>query len=326
MFSEFKNRSVKDFAFLFLKGMGMGAADVVPGVSGGTIAFITGIYEELLSSIKAIPAAFLLLLKGKIKDAWKTANATFLAVLLGGIGVSVITLAGVITHLLRNHPIPVWSFFFGLILASVWFVAKSMKKYDLQSGILLLISTTAAYLITVASPASTPESLVFVFFSGAIAICAMILPGISGSFILLLLGKYQFIMQSLKSFDVGVILAFGAGCVLGLLSFARVVSFMFKRFHNATLAILTGFMLGSLNKVWPWKEVLEYRINSHGERVPLLEKSISPAAYEKLLQKNPQYSEILIPQDPKILLALGMAIFGFGLVFGLEMLAKKIQK
>jgi putative membrane protein len=310
-----KNRTPKDFLILFLKGMSMGAADVVPGVSGGTIAFISGIYEELLDSIKAIPNAALTFLKGKIKDAWNQANAPVMAVLLSGIALSVLTLAGVITHLLEHYPIPVWSFFFGLIVASVWFVGKSMNRFDVQSLILFLLATAGAYLITVATPSTTPEGLPFIFFSGVVAICAMILPGISGSFILLLMGKYHFIMQALKEVNISIIITFALGCLLGILSFARVVSFMFRRYHNATLAVLTGFMLGSLNKVWPWKEVLERRINSHGESVPFIEKSILPGTYAELTGQHPQVG-----------LALALAGFGFLLVFGLETLAEKTKK
>lgn len=294
--------------------MGMGAADVVPGVSGGTIAFITGIYEELINSIRSVPEALKLFFTGKFKAAFEKANIFFMGVLLAGIGTSVVTLAGVITGLLKNYPIPVWSFFFGLILASTVFVAKSMKKMDVQSVVLFLIGTVIAYIITIAAPSETANSNPVIFFSGAIAICAMILPGISGSFILLLMGKYQFIMDSLKSMDFEVIFFFGGGCLVGLLSFARVVSFMFKRFHQATLALLTGFMIGSLNKVWPWKKVLETRINSKGEEVPFLEESISPAAYEEILQ-----------QDPQILLSIGLALLGFTLVFGIERISQKLN-
>jgi putative membrane protein len=314
MYSE-KNKTPKDYLILFLKGVSMGAADVVPGVSGGTIAFISGIYEELLDSIKAIPGAAIIFLKGKIKEAWKMANAPFMAVLLSGIALSVLTLAGVITHLLEHYPIPVWSFFFGLIVASVWFVGKSMKTFDIQSIVLFILATVGAYLITVATPSSTPENLPFIFFSGVIAICAMILPGISGSFILLLMGKYHFIMQALKEVNLAIIITFAMGCLLGILSFARVVSFMFQRFHNATLAILTGFMLGSLNKVWPWKQVLEYRVNSHGENVPFIEKSVMPATYTEITGQHPQIG-----------LAIALALFGFLLVFALETLAEKTKK
>lgn len=292
----------------------MGAADVVPGVSGGTIAFITGIYEELINSIRSVPEALKLFFTGKSKAAFEKANIFFMAVLLAGIGTSVFTLAAAITRLLKDYPIPVWSFFFGLILASTVFVAKSMKKMDVQSAVLFLTGTVIAYIITIAAPSETANSNPVIFLSGAVAICAMILPGISGSFILLLIGKYQLIMDSLKSMDFEVIFFFGAGCLVGLLSFARVVSFMFKRFHQATLALLTGFMIGSLNKVWPWKKVLETRINSKGEEVPLLEESISPVAYEELLGQNPQ-----IPA------AIGMALIGFTLVFVIERISQKLN-
>ncbi len=306
------NRSIKDYALLYLKGVAMGAADVVPGVSGGTIAFISGIYEELIESIRSIPEAVKTLFTQGIKAAWTKANANFLIVLLAGIGSAVVTLAGLISTLIKEEPVPVWSFFFGLIVASTWFVGKSIKKIDFPAVMLFLGASALAYYITIASPSETPENYAFIFLSGVIAICAMILPGISGSFILLLLGKYLFIMGSLKSLDIPVILVFASGCLIGLLSFARVVSFMFKRFHNATLAVLTGFMLGSLNKVWPWKNVLEYRTNSHGEKVAFIEESVLPNTYADITGS-----------DPQLLAAIGLAAFGFILVFAIEMIAKR---
>lgn len=258
------NRSLKDYALLFLKGIGMGAADVVPGVSGGTIAFIVGIYDELIESIKSINGASLkLLFTGKIAAFWKAINANFLLVLVSGIAVSIFSLAKLITYLLTAHPILIWAFFFGLVLASTWFVSKDIKKWNWKTILCFLIGAVVAYYITVATPAKTPNGLWFIFLSGAIAICAMILPGISGSFILVLLGKYFFVMEAVKNFDITIILVFICGAAIGITSFSRVLSFTLKNYRDVTIAVLTGFMLGSLNKVWPWKDAAESNILPH---------------------------------------------------------------
>ena len=274
-------RQTKDYILLTLKGMGMGAADVVPGVSGGTIAFISGIYEELINTLKSIDLnAAKLLFSGKIADFWKAINGSFLAAVFAGIAISVLSLARVLGYLLENHPVLIWSFFFGLILASALLVGRKIKQWGPPVYIATIIGAAIAFYITVATPATTPTSLWFVFVSGAIAICAMILPGISGSFILLLLGQYRFILDSISALRADVLAVFLAGCAVGLLSFSRLLSWMFARYHDLTVALLTGFMIGSLNKVWPWKNVLSYRTNSHGEEVPFLEKSVLPGGFE----------------------------------------------
>ena len=240
--------------FLALKGMAMGAADVVPGVSGGTIAFIVGIYDELINSIKSINAhSIKLLFTGKIAAFWKAINGNFLCSLLLGIGISVFSLAKLITYLLVHEPVLVWSFFFGLVLASTWFVSKDIKEWNWKTITGVILGALIAYYITVATPAETPTNLFFIFLCGAIAICAMILPGISGSFILVLLGKYFYIMEAVETLDLVVLGVFAVGCFLGITSFSHVLSYALRRFRNVTLAVLSGFMLGSLNKVWPWK-------------------------------------------------------------------------
>lgn len=272
-------RSLRDYVFLALKGMGMGAADVVPGVSGGTIAFISGIYEELIDSIKSINVSSLkTLFKQGIPAFWNQINGTFLVVLLSGIGLSIVTLAKLISYTLQEYPIFIWSFFFGMILSSTWFVAQKITKVDVSAAIAFIVGTAVAYYITIATPTQTPETWWFLFLSGAIAICAMILPGISGSFILLLMGKYHYVLNAVKTLDIKTIVIFALGCGIGIISFAQVVSWLFKKFHNATLALLTGFMLGSLNKVWPWKVVTEY-INSKGE-MDSIPRSVSVREYE----------------------------------------------
>ncbi len=273
-------RSLKEYAFLVLKGMGMGAADVVPGVSGGTIAFIVGIYDELINSIKSINRESLMLLfTGKWSAFWKYINGSFLLSILSGIGISVFSLAKIITWLLIEHPILVWSFFFGLVLASTWFVGKDIKGWNWKTILAFILGAIIAYYITVATPSETPSNLLFIFLCGAIAICAMILPGISGSFILVLLGKYFFIMDAVKNLHLVVLLFFAAGACIGITTFSRLLSYALKKIRNITLAVLSGFMLGSLNKVWPWKETIETYIDSHGISKPLIEANIAPNQY-----------------------------------------------
>ena len=285
---------------LALKGMAMGAADVVPGVSGGTIAFIVGIYDELINSIKSINAHSLkLLFTGKIPSFWKAINGNFLFSILLGIGISVFSLAELITWLLVTHPIMVWAFFFGLVLASTWFVSKDIKEWNVKTVASFIVGAAVAYYITVATPTETPSNLLFIFLCGVIAICAMILPGISGSFILVLLGKYFYIMDAVKGLKFEVLLVFAAGALIGITSFSRVLSFALARFRNSTLALLTGFMLGSLNKVWPWKEKIAMADGFE------LEKNILPNAF--------------------LAEAIVLAIIGFFLVYFLEKLSQKKQ-
>ena len=291
----------------------MGAADAIPGVSGGTIAFITGIYDELLLSINAVDAeALKLLFKMRIREFWAKINGNFLLVLVLGVGVGVILNLLLIDYLLKNHPIPVWSFFFGLILVSAPLILREIKEWNPRTIGMLLFGIVAAYLITILTPTSTPNELWFIFICGAIAICAMILPGISGAFILLLLGKYQYIATSVKELNIVVVLVFIAGCITGLLSFVRFLSWILKNYHNATVALLAGFMLGSLNKVWPWRKVLEYTTNSKGEQIPAFDKSVWPWEYVNVTGK-----------DPQVFLAILMMAFGVLLVVLIEKIAAR---
>lgn len=305
---------MKNALLLYAKGMAMGAADVVPGVSGGTVAFITGIYDELLRSIGAIPNAAGALLRGRVAEAWRIANAGFLVVLFAGILTSVLSLAKLITYLLEHHPIPVWSFFFGLILVSVHLVSKEIQRRSVSRLVSLCLGIGFAYWITVAAPMQWSSSSLSLFFAGAIAICAMILPGISGSFILVLLGLYPVVLGAVKAFDLGVMLIFASGCLVGLLSFSRLLSWVLQRWRDFTLAFLTGLMVGSLNKVWPWKETLTWRVDSHAQRVPLLEQNLLPGAYGELTG-----------QDPQLLLAILLAVAAIALVLGLEWFAGRRQ-
>lgn len=231
----------------------MGGADVIPGVSGGTIALIAGIYEELIHSIKSVDAVALkLLLKLDIKGLWQRINGAFLVNVFAGVLISIFSLAKLITYLLEVHPIPVWSFFFGLILISAYFVMPRTRGW--ADYLSLFVGAVLAYLITSLTPGDTPEELWFIFISGAIAICAMILPGISGSFILLLLGKYEFVLDAVKTLDLSIIVVFAAGCAVGIISFSKVIHWLLLHYKGVTLSLLAGFMLGSLNKIWPWKD------------------------------------------------------------------------
>ena len=296
----------------FLKGMAMGAADVVPGVSGGTIAFITGIYDTLLESIRRInPGLIKIIRNGGIKAAFKHVNGTFLICLFGGILTSIFTLAKVITWMLHTHPIPLWSFFFGLIIISVIHMLKQVDKWNVSRFIAIILGVTFAYGITVLHPVAMDPTPLNIFIAGGIAICAMILPGISGSFILLLLGMYGPILAAAKSVDVFTLGLFAVGCVAGLLTFSHVLSWILRSYRDIALTLLTGLMIGTLGKIWPWKEVLTWRINSHGEQVPLLEHNLSPLNYEN------------VTGHPALLAyAIAAMILGLAVVWGLEKYAK----
>lgn len=303
-----ENRNFISYIFIALKGMAMGAADVVPGVSGGTIAFISGIYEELIESINTINfSLFKTLKKEGLAAFWKQLNGNFLVALFSGIFISVISLAKGISWLLQNQPILLWSFFFGLVVASILFIGKSIEKWNLAAILMLLLGAVAAYYITTLPPSENTDSLPYLFFSGALAICAMILPGISGAFILVLLGSYKVILDAVHERDVKIVATVGFGAIFGLLSFARLLKWMFKNYKDLTLAILTGFILGSLNKIWPWKKILETKV--FGDKIITVdEQSISPFAYDG---------------NNQLLFAILLAIIGFSLILLLEKLASK---
>lgn len=298
---------------IFFRGMAMGAADVVPGVSGGTIAFITGIYFRLLAAVNAVPAAVVSeLFKGRLKAFWSRCDGTFLVCLLAGILTSVVSLASAITYVLAEYPVLIWSFFFGLIVASVWHVFRQVRQPQWSLLIPAAIGAAFAWWIT-ALPAAevSPSALVFLG-SGALAICAMILPGISGSFILLIIGMYAPVLAAIKGGQLDMLALFAAGCVIGLLSIARILTWAIHHQHDRVLAVLTGFMIGALNKVWPWKETLSWRVNSHGEQVPLIQNSISPMHYAELMGVSSQ-----------LVLAILCAVAGFALVLLIERLGQQ---
>ncbi|MDQ1771200.1 DUF368 domain-containing protein [Labilibaculum sp. A4] len=301
-------RKMKDYLLIAFKGMGMGAADVVPGVSGGTIAFITGIYEELINSIKSINGnAVKLLFQFKFKEFWQAVNGNFLLALIFGIFLSFLSLAKLIKYFLSEQPILIWSFFFGLIVASAIVIARKITEWKLRTIIAMLIGIGIAYMVTVVTPAETPTSYWFLFLSGALAICAMILPGISGAFILLLLGKYEYILNAISSFKLDVVAVVGAGAVIGLLSFSNLLSWLLKKYHNMTIGLLSGFMIGSLNKVWPWKNTISTFIDRHGVEKPLLQENILPNTFTNILG-----------QDSQLIFAILLAIAGFLLIWMME--------
>ena len=289
----------------------MGAADVVPGVSGGTIAFISGIYEELIGSINQInPKLFRTLKDSGLQAAWTQVNGNFLLSLLVGIAVSVVSLAKVIRHLLENQPILIWSFFFGLVLASIIYIGKKINRWYVGTVLLMLLGGVLAYYITTLTPQEAEVTYPFVFLSGALAICAMILPGISGSFILLLLGMYKPVLDAIHYKDFGLIAVLMAGAVVGLLSFSKLLKWLFDHYENLTLAVLTGFIIGSLNKIWPWKEVIQSEL-INGKLKVLKEKSVSPFSYEG---------------DAQLGMAILFGVIGFVFILLLERMADQKLK
>lgn len=304
------------YIVLALKGCAMGMADVVPGVSGGTIAFISGIYEELLDSIRSVNATALkLLLKLRLGEFWRHINGSFLLPVLLGIAIAIFSLARLMTYLLTYHPIAIWSFFFGLIIASALLVARQIGRWDWRSLLAFVAGAAAAWWITVATPAETPNDWWFVMLSGAIAICAMILPGISGAFILLLLGKYQYIMQAVGDLNIPVIVIFVVGAAAGIISFSHLLSWLLKHWHDVTVAVLMGFMVGSLNKVWPWKEVVETYTDSHGKIMPLVESNVAPGRFEALTQQDALLAEAIV-----------LCIVGFLAIYCIELAARIVVK
>jgi len=299
--------SSKEAAILTLKGLCMGSADIIPGVSGGTIALITGIYSQLLRAIKSIGLEMAgKLLKFDVRGALSEVHIRFLLSLFAGIILAILSLARLMNFLLHNYPVPTWSLFFGLIAASIFVVGRQVRGWIGNPGFWFIAGTVAAYFIVGMIPVSTPEKLWFIFISGVIAICAMILPGISGAFILLILGKYEFITGTLKNpfiqNNMLIIIVFCAGCAVGLLGFSRILNYFLENYYNSALAFLTGLMTGSMQKIWPWKEVLSSKIIRGKEHV---------MAYSNVLPKE---------LDAEFFFAVSLVIFGFILVISLERL------
>lgn len=293
-----KKREQKSYLRLFITGLSMGTADLIPGVSGGTIAFLSGIYEELIASIKLMTGDVLrLFLRFKFAEGIRLIPFKFLTPLALGLFGAIFLLANLLSYLLTTYPVFVWSFFFGLVLASTFVVTKRIKKWGMVDVMGFIVSAIGAYILVGFVPIETPSGLPVFFLAGMIAIVAMILPGISGSFILLLLGKYQQILGAVTSRDFLTLLVFTLGAVFGIALFSRVLSWLFARHHDISVAILAGFMLGSVRKIWPWQEVIQTRIDSHGEEVPLVVNNVLPQSL-----------------DATVLLAIVLMAIGVGIV------------
>jgi len=298
---------MRRYLMLGVKGMAMGAGDVVPGVSGGTIAFITGIYEELIDSIRSIDhtALKVLLKQGPVK-AWQHINGNFLLAVFGGILLSIASLAHLIEYALETYPVLIWAFFFGLVCASIIYIGRQIGHWKVAEMTALVVGTLIALGIGFLKPAQLPSDLWVVFLAGSVAICAMILPGISGAFILVLLGVYPTILGAISNLDFKLLLTFAMGCGVGLLAFSHVLSWLLHHYRTVTLAALTGFLLGSLNLLWPWKQTVETYLDRHGELVPLVQKNISATQYAELFGRDSQWLSAIIAMVLGVMLVLGL--------------------
>ena len=319
----------------------MGAADVIPGVSGGTIAFIMGIYDEFVGSIAKVDSeAVKLLFKGKLREFWKHINGNFLLSLVAGIGASVVVLAGIMQMLLSNHPIQTWAFFFGLIVASSIFILRGISGWKVRDGLFLVFGCILGVVVCTLSPTQTPDALWFIFLSGAIAICAMILPGISGSFILLILGKYQYIMGVISGLTSGenvasnllILAVFMIGAVVGIIAFSKFLHWLLARWHKETLIVLAGFIIGSLVKVWPWSNTEAIVCSQFPEVAALAETAeaaaeVNSSAYDSAMAAYDAAVAVNASMiDPQIASAVIFALIGFSLVTGIEAAGKLISK
>lgn len=321
-------KKITDYIMVAVKGACMGAADVIPGVSGGTIAFITGIYDQLIESINSINGiALKLFFSGKFKEFWKHINGSFLVSLFCGILVSVLSLAGLMQYLLEHHPIQTWAFFFGLIVASSIFILRGIQGWNMKSAMFPVLGVVLGIVVCTLSPTQTPDALWFIFLSGAIAICAMILPGISGSFILLILGKYKYIMGAITGLTTGaavgeslvILCVFAVGAVCGILAFSRLLHWLLARFNKETLMVLAGFIIGSLVKVWPWSNMEAIVISQFPEIADMAAATQQAIPAEVLADYIPQV-------DMQIGSAVLFALIGFFLVTGIEILGKAMKR
>ena len=308
-------RSFSQHLLLFAKGLAMGAADVVPGVSGGTIAFVSGIYIELIETIKSVNLQALRVLKKQgFGAAWKYINGNFLVVLLSGIFTSLFSLAVVMQYLLAEHPLPLWSFFVGLIVGSVIYLLRQYRFSRWQELVLFVGGVVIAWGISIAPSVQLEGSLITMFFAGCIALCAMILPGISGSFILMLLGLYPIFIGAIAELKLDILLVFGLGGIIGLSMFSRLLSWMLSRYERLVIATMCGFLVGSLKIIWPWKQVLESVVSHSGKTIVLSAQNLWPSQYTQL-----------VGADAQTLLSVSAMLFGLILVLGLEYAGSKYQ-
>lgn len=302
-----ENRNIKDYFVIGLKGVAMGAADTVPGVSGGTIALISGIYRELINTIGAIDTSLFTTWKRQGFSAmWKQLNGNFIIALLSGILFSVLTIMRLASYLLEHKPVLIWSFFFGLVVASIWFVGKKVKTWNFKTIAVLVAGAALAYFLTTLPVASASGSWWYLLICGSLAVCAMILPGISGAFILVLLGAYEQITQAVHNLVLWKVGLVGLGAVVGLLSFSKVLKWLFNHYENITLAVLTGFITGSLAKIWPWKEVVQTKTLKDGSKKVIQDSPVLPVNFDG---------------EPQLWWALALMGVGFLLIFALEAIA-----
>jgi putative membrane protein len=301
------SQSLRTFIILAVKGFLMGAANVIPGVSGGTMALVLGIYEELINAIRSINLKFVRLVTHlNIKEALSSVSWPFLLPIGLGVLLATFSLAEILSWLLERYPVIVWSFFFGLIVSSVITVSRVIKQWRIPTIVAIAVGTITAYGLFGVIPVSTPNAPWFIFVSGFIAICAMILPGISGAYILVLLGKYHYILEALNNKDFFTLFIIGAGAFVGLISFAQILGWLLKKYHDLTMAILIGLMCGSLRKIWPWKETVTTFIDSHGKEIPSLQSNIIPASFTS-----------------DVVCALLFMLIGILLVWSLDLWARK---
>ncbi len=278
---------MKEYLSYFLKGMAVGIANIIPGVSGGTIALITGIFERLIDAIKSFDiTAFRLLLSGRWKLFVERTDFYFLVTLFAGVAVAIITLARLFDFLFHHYPVYIWAFFFGLVLASVYYVGKTVEKWKMSVVLSFLVGTAVAVAVSVINPAKENDSFLYLLLCGVVAVCSMILPGLSGSFVLILMGNYQLVaIQAINNMDLSVIIPVGIGAVVGLVAFSHVLSWVFKRYKDQTIAMLTGFILGSLSILWPWKEAVYLKnaagdfVMKHGEKVVAKYSVVFPESF-----------------------------------------------
>ncbi len=297
-------------------GMLMGAAEVVPGVSGGTIAFIAGIYERLVNALRQFTPSLLRLLRNEgVAAVWQRVDASFLLMLAAGMGISILLFANAISWLLENQTIAIWSFFMGLVLASVYVVTMQISRFGLDLVLAGATGVVVGVVLTTLVPIELSPTPWFIFAGGAVAVCAWILPGLSGSFILLILGLYAAVIDAIRSIDVVTLAALAAGCTVGIVSFSQALARLLTYYRDETLAVLTGFMLGSLVKLWPWKHTLSYQLREDGSQYPVVEEPILPQTYYNLTGNEPEIS-----------LAITSAIAGICVVALVSWLSTRVHK
>lgn len=320
-------KTKKSLLGIAARGLAMGAADVVPGVSGGTIAFITGIYDQLLKSISAFDLSLINLFKQEgLKAVWTKVNGNFLASLFLGIGISIISLSKLLGGLLQSHPHQLWSFFLGLIIASIIYMGKQIPKLTIKSILGIILGTAIVLSLSILPPLGNSTSLIYIFVCGMIAISAMILPGISGSFLLLILGVYQTVIGAISELNLAILGVFALGCIVGLLSFSRVLKWVFEKHNSITLSVLTGFLVGSIYKLWPWRHVEQIFVKHLGEPkeevVNLVDSPVLPGNYDEIIRVKEQITGY-ISIEPDVIQCIVLAIIGFSLIFIMERFANK---